>query len=75
MYKNPFEYSASGSFLIGPHCLCVCVFVCCTEEVRFDGLEAKLQALSEFSHVPGASAVQSLHCQAIRNRHSSGKVI
>lgn len=66
MCKNPFEYSASRCFLIGPRCLCVCVLVVCAKDVSADGLEAlKLQALTEFSHVPGASAVQSLPCQEI----------
>lgn len=47
--------------------LCLCVFVCCTVEVRYDRLEAKLQA--QFSRAPGASTVQSRPCQEIWNRH------
>lgn len=67
MAPNPFKCFASRCFyLIGSHCLCV--FVCCVVEVRYDRLEAKLQVLSEFSRVPEASTVQSLPCQEIWNR-------
>lgn len=49
------------------HPVFVCVFVCCTVEVRYDRLEAKLQA--QFSRVPRAATVQSRPCQEIWNRH------
>lgn len=58
---KPIKYSSSRCFLIGSHCLCM--FVCCVVEVRYDRLEAKLQPLSELSNMPGASTVQSLHAK------------